>query len=199
LNDSAERRRGSLRRLRYSSDMGSQPTNNDSQALTALADVERIRILALIAESGLTASEIADRLACDRDTVAANLAVLGRAGLVSTQKDRHERRMMLNRTRLASLAATGVPEPGDVPDQSIPRTIRQFFKNGRLTTLPAKQARYLELLGYLVGDFEIGTDYPESEVNAILLHRHEDFATLRRDLVDFDFMTRASSIYRRLR
>ena len=77
--------------------------------------------------------------------------------------------------------------------------MRQFFRDGRLTSLPAKQTRYLELLEYLAGDFQIGTDYPESEVNAILLRRHEDFATLRRDLVDFDFMTRASSIYRRLR
>ena len=79
------------------------------------------------------------------------------------------------------------------------RTIRQFFQHGRLTTFPSKQSRYLEVLGVMSTDFALDSDYPEAEVNQILLRRHEDFATLRRDLVDFGFMTRSSGIYRRVR
>ena len=83
--------------------------------------------------------------------------------------------------------------------ESIPTGIRQFFKHGRLMSLPAKRSRYLDVLRVLANDFTHDTDYPENEVNAILIRRHEDFATLRRDLVDSGFMTRANGIYRRVR
>jgi DNA-binding CsgD family transcriptional regulator len=174
---------------------------NDAErrALHALANPERLRILALIADSGLTSTEIADRLGCDGDVIAAHLAILGKAGLVSTERTGHERRVRLDRDRLSALAITTEPEPVVAPDESIPQSVRQFFRDGRLTTLPAKRSRYLELLAYLVLDFQIDRAYPEADINAILLRRHEDFATLRRDLVDFGYMTRASGIYRRLK
>jgi hypothetical protein len=173
------------------------------RALLALADPERIRVLALIADRGLTATEIAGALALDSNAVAAHLTVLGRAGLVATEKSGHERRVRLQADRLAEIQAVCQARLAEYAvaetDTSIPDEIRQFFRDGRLTTFPSKQSRYLEILAVLVSDFTPETNYPEAEVNAILLRRHEDFATLRRDLVDFGFMTRAGGIYRRIR
>jgi DNA-binding transcriptional ArsR family regulator len=169
--------------------------------LAALADVDRIRILALIADRAMTAAEIVAESGLEQDAVAAHLAVLGQAGLIATSKDGHERRVQLRAERLEQIAAAcqeylaaDSPANGGV---GIPPGIRQFFRDGRLTGFPSKQSRYLEVLAVLAGDFSPETDYPEAEVNQILLRRNEDFATLRRDLVDFGFMTRANAIYRR--
>jgi hypothetical protein len=174
------------------------------RSLQAFADRDRLRILALIAGRPLTASEIAGELTIDVNAVTAHLTLLGRGGLIATSKERHERRVQLRPERLAELAdwsatqlESGLGEV--VPDESIPAAVRQFFQGRRLVSLPARRARYLEVLTVLAADFALDTGYPESEVNDILYQRHGDFATLRRDLVDFGFMTRSAGIYRRIK
>jgi len=191
------------RGLRYSSAMDSEATGEDARTLLALANAERIRILALIADQELTSAGIAATLDLSPEVVTAHLGILGRAGLIATSKDRHERRVQLRAERLEGIEAScreQLRAGNDEDDGSsiIPPTIRQFFQHGHLTTFPSKHSRYLEVLGVLITDFALGTDYPEAEVNQILLRRNEDFATLRRDLVDFGFMTRANGIYRRV-
>jgi hypothetical protein len=172
-----------------------------TRLLAALANVERIRIVALIAERALTAAEIVAETGLGQEIVTAHLTVLGQAGLIATSKDRHERRLMLRTERLDQIAAMCQAQfTADAsPDgrNAIPIGIRQFFCDGRLVTIPATRSRYLEVLAVLAGDFAPETDYPEAEVNQTLLLRNEDFATLRRDLVDFGFMTRTNGIYRR--
>jgi hypothetical protein len=173
----------------------------EMRALLALADVERIRILGLIAERGLTTAEIVSTLVMDTSAVTEHLTMLGQAGLIVASRDGHERRIQLRADRLAEIQGWCqerlVANSAAGFDESMPTGIRQFFQHGRLMSLPAKRSRYLDVLRVLADDFTHDTDYPESEVNAILLRRHEDFATLRRDLVDFGFMTRANGIYRR--
>jgi hypothetical protein len=43
--------------------------------------------------------------------------------------------------------------------------------------------------------FEPGIKYPEAEVNAILLGFHDDYAALRRYLVENGFLSREGGIY----
>jgi len=180
--------------------MGSEPKDEEVRALLALANVERIRILALIADQELTTAGIAAALELSPEAVTAHLATLGKAGLIATSKDRHERLVQLRVERLEEIEAFCHGQlTTDDGSATIPPGIRQFFQHGRLTTFPSKQSRYLEVLAVISTDFAPETDYPEAEVNQILLRRHEDFATLRRDLVDFGFMTRSSGIYRRVR
>jgi DNA-binding transcriptional ArsR family regulator len=175
-----------------------------TRLLAALANLERLRILALIADRAMTAAEIVAESGLEQDTVAAHLAVLGQAGLIATSKDGHERRVQLRTERLGQIEAAcqeqlAARAPSGDASATIPAGIRQFFRDGRLTGFPSKQSRYREVLAVLAGDFSPETDYPEAEVNQILLRRNEDFATLRRDLVDFGFMTRANAVYRRTR
>lgn len=49
----------------------------------------------------------------------------------------------------------------------------------------------------LAGRFEKGVDYTEREVNDFLGGYHDDYASLRRYLVDEGFLTRAAGVYRR--
>jgi hypothetical protein len=184
--------------------MNSGSKGEEARTLLALANAERIRILALIADQELTSAGIAAALDMAPENVTAHLSILGQAGLIATSKDRHERLMQLRMERLEEIEAScreqlRTGNQADDGSSDIPPTIRQFFQHGRLITFPSKHSRYLEVLGVLITDFAPHSDYPEAEVNQILLHRHEDFATLRRDLVDFGFMNREKGIYRRIR
>jgi hypothetical protein len=54
------------------------------------------------------------------------------------------------------------------------------------------------LLKWLVEKFESDRDYSEKEVNTILKRHHEDCATLRREFIGYQLMTRDRDVYRRL-
>jgi len=73
--------------------------------------------------------------------------------------------------------------------------LRTFMPNGRITTLPAKRSRRLVLLDHIAQLFDVGVRYRETEVNRILLGLHEDYAALRRYLVDEGFLSRDHGEY----
>lgn len=75
--------------------------------------------------------------------------------------------------------------------------VARFIKNGRLVIMPSKRSKLLPVLDHMAQDFEPGRTYPESEVNAVLGRYHDDYAALRRYLVDEGFMTRDAGLYRR--
>ena len=76
------------------------------------------------------------------------------------------------------------------------RTLRSFMREGRLVSIPAKRRARVIVLLELLGHFEASRDYTEREVCDILRPIHDDVAYLRRELVDYGFMTRSASIYR---
>lgn len=67
--------------------------------------------------------------------------------------------------------------------------------DGRLHTIPSKQAKLLVVLDHLAQSFEPGRRYPETEVNATLERFHPDYAALRRYLVENRFLTREGGVY----
>ena len=79
------------------------------------------------------------------------------------------------------------------------KVLRSFFdEDGRLRTIPAQRKKRLIVLEKLAEAFEPGHTYTEREVNLIIADVHDDFATLRRDLVDERFMTRENGQYQRM-
>ena len=85
------------------------------------------------------------------------------------------------------------------PDQAERDKIeRSFFKDGRLTELPAQRKKRIVVLERIVQAFEQDKDYTEIEVNGVLKQFHPDVATLRREFIDTKMMTRAAGVYRRV-
>ena len=78
------------------------------------------------------------------------------------------------------------------PDEVV---LRNFVRDGRIVTMPAKRSRRLVLLDYVAQRFDVGVRYTESEVNRTLRDVHDDYAALRRYLVDEGFMSREHSVY----
>ena len=75
--------------------------------------------------------------------------------------------------------------------------MRNFVENGRLKALPVRASQRRVVLEYLAARFDEGIDYAEPEVNDRLGQFHEDYASLRRCLVDEWLLTRTAGVYRR--
>ena len=73
--------------------------------------------------------------------------------------------------------------------------LTRFFRGARLTEIPAARAKRRVILERLALEFEPGVYYPEGEVNDMLSSFHEDYASLRRYLVDEGLLTRDQGEY----
>lgn len=78
-------------------------------------------------------------------------------------------------------------------------TIERFFKDGKLTTIPRKTKDKTLLFEKLSHEFEPKKDYTEKEINDVLKIYYDDFAILRRFLVDNQYLVRDDygKIYRK--
>ena len=92
------------------------------------------------------------------------------------------------------LAMSGESEVPSV-DPQVAKVLRAFVVDGRVRAIPAKSGKRTILLDWLAQDFEIGRRYSEQAVNAILVRRHDDYAALRRYLVDAGMLDRAHGVY----
>jgi hypothetical protein len=74
-----------------------------------------------------------------------------------------------------------------------PAQLRAFIRDGRIMAMPAKWTRRRLLLDEVAQAFEPGLRYPESAVNEILKSVFGDYCTLRRYLVDEEFLSRTAA------
>jgi hypothetical protein len=78
------------------------------------------------------------------------------------------------------------------PEEAV---LRNFMRDGRIVTMPAKRSRRIVLLNHIAQMFEVGARYCESEVNRKLRNLHDDYAALRRYLIDEGFLSREGGEY----
>ena len=76
------------------------------------------------------------------------------------------------------------------------RLVGRLFTDGRIERVPAKRKVRAAVLLEVLSRFEPGRDYAEKEVNEVLLGVHEDFAYLRRELVNYHYLEREAGRYR---
>ena len=163
----------------------------------AIADPARLRILGELAAAPRTGTELAERLSLTPPTISHHMARLTAAGLVRVTPDAQRRVYSLNQNALHEAALPDSPtDPATKERDEQEKVLRAFFDGERLTSIPAQRKKRVVVLRHLVRRFVPGRDYPEREVNDLLRLAHEDVATLRRELVDYGFMTRDQGIYR---
>jgi hypothetical protein len=92
----------------------------------------------------------------------------------------------------------GMDDELEADEATTAATIRSFIKDGRLTTIPAREKRRRIICRYLRDQvFTEDRGYPEAEVNQRLALFHRDVATIRRGMVDARIVIREEGIYRR--
>lgn len=65
-----------------------------------------------------------------------------------------------------------------------------FDANGSIKSFPSKEKRILVILRHIMKRFDSSTEYSESQINMILKPIYEDYALLRRYLIEYGFMDR---------
>lgn len=76
--------------------------------------------------------------------------------------------------------------------------IEKWMKENRIINLPRRQNDKINIFCYITNlEFETGVEYTEKEVNHKLVNYYDDYALLRRYLVDFGLLERSKdcSIY----
>ena len=83
-----------------------------------------------------------------------------------------------------------VDERYDITEQQRKKILGKYFRESRLDRYPVKAKDQVVILREAVKLFDPRKTYPEKEVNRILGTLFEDYAILRRNLVEYGFMTR---------
>jgi hypothetical protein len=168
-----------------------------ARVLGRLADEQRLRVLAAVALGATTVRDIAERAGVSEPEAARALGQLLSAGIVTQAADGLEVDLAAfsSAAREAS-APRRPPDLGDAtPEQAL--VLRNFVDaDGRIRSLPARDAKRRLALEWVATRFEPGREYPEKQVNGILLELYDDYVTLRRYLVDEGLLTRQAGVYR---
>ncbi|MCA1667319.1 MAG: metalloregulator ArsR/SmtB family transcription factor [Thermomicrobia bacterium] len=182
--------------------MGDEEQQIALRFFRALADESRLKIVGLLANGERGVDELADALRLKAPTVSHHLAKLREAGFVQMRAQgtvhlyrldanilRQMSREILTPERIASLVDDA---EGDVWERKV---LRQSFVGDRLKQIPVSRKKRDVILTWLAGRFTPGRRYPEKEVNAIIMQHHDDYATLRRELIDGGWMEREGGVY----
>jgi predicted transcriptional regulator len=168
----------------------------------ALGDPVRLRLIGLIAERPRTGKDLAGAVDVGAPTVSHHMDRLVRSGLVAVRRDGQSRIYSLDLDMLRALARLAVPEDSSIvaasagEDAERAKVIRDFFDGERLKQIPAQRKKRVIVLQHLVTRFDPNREFSEREVSDMLKVAHPDFATLRRELVDYGYMSRAGGVYR---
>lgn len=172
----------------------------------ALSDANRLRIIGLLAMQPQTVEHLAAALSLGASTVSHHLTKLSDAGLVSARADGYYSvyslqtevledlsKRLLRRENLVKLAEDTDLEAFDR------KVVRDFLgADGRFKQLPAQEKKLLAVLRYILNGIEPDRRYAEKELNEVLKRYNDDFASLRRHMIEFKFMARENGIYWRL-
>lgn len=169
----------------------------------ALSDLTRIRILGLLGQRPMYGQELAQALDVTPPTITHHLQPLVMAGLVKARREDNFRYYELDSEGLQRLAEStqhiakalfaGEPLPPKSDERA--RVVATFLKDGRLLSIPAQYKKRRYVMQEIARSFEWGRLYDEKEVSAILRNFHDDFASLRREMIDQRIMMRENGRY----
>jgi predicted transcriptional regulator len=170
-----------------------------------LADEKRLQIVGLLARQDYSVEEMAAILGLSSATVSHHLRRLTKAGLVTARADQHYHVYSLQLHTLRDMSQQILSQDKlqetaehldlDAYDRKV---LRDYMEEGRLKSIPRQWKKREVILRFLVEQFEWEQRYTEREVNEIISRTHEDYATLRRELVDSQRLAREREVYWRI-
>ncbi|MGG1619598.1 metalloregulator ArsR/SmtB family transcription factor [Paenibacillus sp. NRS-1782] len=172
----------------------------------ALADPTRMRILLLLSRGEMHGQALAEKLNLSQPTVTHHASKLREAGLIKERRDKNTLYFTLNPELIRQHAEAtvrfifekgeGEEEMSEVNETLEATVSRNFFsKDGKLRQIPFQYKKKLIVLQMLAEKLEPGRVYPERELNEWIKQYHEDFATIRRELIMHQFMYREREMY----
>jgi hypothetical protein len=164
-----------------------------------LAEPARLAVFAAVVLGAQTPGEVAERTRLPGRDVAVALRRLEQGGLLVAAEDGLVAHVSAFKEAVREYGLSG--PAADQPPQEYPgraAVLRTFLRDGRVVRLPAARGKRRVLLEHIAAVFEPGVRYPERDVDAKLRAWHDDYATLRRYLVDEGLMAREAGVYWRI-
>ncbi len=158
-------------------------------------DPLRLSILGRAAEGPVDVAEVAAAHAVTHKSVLSNIGKLRTLGLLDDDTrlvPSHLRALAAELDRPPPAAEGITAEAWSLEEEKV---LRAFFSGTRLRSIPASRGKRRIILDHLAQEFEVGRRYTETEVNEVLLGFHDDYAALRRYLVEEEFMSREAGVY----
>lgn len=91
----------------------------------------------------------------------------------------------------AHKTATTLDDRFNITDKEKAQVISNYMnENGALKTYPSKEKKKIIVLEEIAKNFSKGKHYSEKEINRIIKRIHEDYATIRRALIEYGFLDR---------
>lgn len=167
-----------------------------------LADKSRLQILKSLAIEDMYVERLAERLGITASTVSFHLKKLTETGAVTSYKSQYYMIYSLRRDIFDTSILKIIQEESDEADLQArrdaeyrQRVIDAFFEYGKLKSIPTQRKKERIILEEIAKSFEQGRTYTEPEVNEIIERFHDDFCTIRRDMIGEKIMARENGNY----
>ena len=178
--------------------MGAEGTVSDPNSLDllrAVLDPVRLAVLGAAASRAVDISELSELLGRSRGDIARAVGDLRSAGLLRPDGTLDEESLRSVARSLPSESGGG-RQPVDGPwSEDEANVLGRFFTGGRLVKMPSAARKRRLVLEKVALDFEPGRRYSEREVDVTIQLIHDDYAAIRRYLIDEGFMDRADGSY----
>ncbi|WMT39869.1 metalloregulator ArsR/SmtB family transcription factor [Paenibacillus sp. D2_2] len=177
----------------------------------ALADPTRIKILILLADGELNGQVLAEKLYVTPATITHHAAKLRAASLINERREKNTIYFSLNHYFINAYGTattdliyrnTNRLSKGDVNlmedrNQKLKQSVLSnfFTATGKLQHIPAQLKKKLIVLEHMISQLTQGYSYSEKEINEFIKQYHDDFATIRREFIMHQFMSRENDIY----
>ncbi len=162
-----------------------------------LADKSRLQILKSLSIEDMYVELLAQRLDLTPSTISFHLKKLAEAGAVRSYKNQYYTMYSLCRDIFDARIIDIICEKSDESALQNQReadyrrhVIDSFFEYGKLKSIPAQRKKKRIILEEIAKSFLPGQTYSEREVNIIISDFHDDFCTIRRDMISEKLMGR---------
>lgn len=171
------------------------------QFFQVFSNESRLKIIGHLANGEKSVGQLANLLALKEPTVSHHLAEMKGIGLVSVRAEGTMRIYGLNGKALEAMSkdifarsnlAAMVKSPETTEEEKILRT---WVRDGRITGIPAQEKKKQVIIRWLAGQIDPNRRWTEREFSEWLAQFNEDYATLRRYLVDSGYMARENGVY----
>ena len=170
-----------------------------------LADKSRIQILKSLMTEDMYVERLAERIGVTPATVSFHLKKLEEVGAVKSKRDQYYTMYSINQDvfnvaildilKEESEEITLQKERDEIYRKKV---IDSFFEYGKLKSIPSQRKKERIVLEEIAKSFETGREYTEREVNIIIADFHDDFCTIRRDMISEGIIARENMIFRKL-
>ncbi len=168
------------------------------EILKALADQNRLAIAAMLYREDCYVELLASRLNLTSATTCHHLKKMEEAGVVTCRRTQFYQMYSLNRDVLSLTLEAFLqadPDTRDADRKYRDGILDSFLRGGRLTTIPAQRKKREVIFDHILRDLQTDTAYTEQQINEVILAYHEDYCTIRREMIACGQLKRERDTY----